>query len=374
MAPDPAFVANRLSRRLFAGLLVAGCGGLAFGAWRGLQNSDLQARAQDFDYLRIGTGDVGGVYFRIGSVLANMISDPQSLSDCDGDGPCGVPGMVAVAQSSGGSVDNVAAMERGALEAGLCQSDVAYWAFNGEELFGETGRHALRFVANLYNEAVHIVVRADDETESIDGLRGRPVVVGARGSGSLVGARIILGSYGLDLEDIVPVYENITRGVALLASGEADAVFVTSGAPTPSLLPLADGPGFRLLEIDDDHAATIQDHAPFFTRLRIPRDQYPGVGDIRTLAVGAQLLVRADLDDTLVFDLTRALWHPSNRTVLNNGHPIGQRISLATALTGATVPIHPGAQRLYESLGQSIDPSEDEPGEVPMPDGDDSPE
>ncbi|MEZ5668611.1 MAG: TAXI family TRAP transporter solute-binding subunit [Alphaproteobacteria bacterium] len=350
MSPVPGVTAQRVTRRLFnLGLLAAGTG-LGFAGVRGLLPNRPAASAQEVRYLRIGTGDVGGVYFRVGGILANMFSDPASVSECEGAGPCGVPGVVAVAQATGGSVDNVGRIGGGDLEAGLCQSDVAYWAYHGKEMFADAAVDTLRLVANLYSEAVHVVVAADSDAASIGDLAGRRVVVGAEGSGSLIGARIILAAYGLDLDRIVPIYENITMGVTLLEAGEADAVFVTSGAPSPSLMPLAEGPGFRLLDIDDAHVEAIRRQAPFFTRLRIPRDQYHGVGDTRTLAVGAQLFVQAALDEDVVFALTRALWHPSNRSVLNNGHPVGQRIVLEKALSGMTVPLHPGAARFYETV------------------------
>lgn len=342
-------IESRVTRRLFSTLLLAGGAGLAYGGFRAALPSDGPAQANEVRYLRIGTGDVGGVYFRIGGILANMISDPDSHSDCSEGGVCGIRGLTAVAQSSGGSVENVTAIEDGNLEAALSQSDVAYWAYRGEELFSAKAFESIRGVANLYSEAVHMAVAVDSPIQGYEDLRGQRVVVGTQGSGSLIGARIILASYDIDFDEITPIYENIARGTAMLEAGDADAVFVISGAPTPSLLPLADRVGFRLLPIDGEHAERIIAGAPFFTRLRITRGQYPGVDDTPTLAVGAQLFVRADLDEELVFELTRALWHPSNRVVLNNGHPIGQRITLETALDGMAVPLHQGAQRYYES-------------------------
>ena len=99
-----------VTRRAFNRLLTAGCGcgglnGLALGG---------AARAQDVHYLRIGTGDVGGVYFRIGGILANVFSDPGYNTDCSDNGLCGVPGLIAVAQSKTGSVENLLALQTGA--------------------------------------------------------------------------------------------------------------------------------------------------------------------------------------------------------------------------------------------------------------------
>ncbi|MGF1623821.1 MAG: TAXI family TRAP transporter solute-binding subunit [Alphaproteobacteria bacterium] len=343
---------HRVTRRAFNTLLAAACGALGVGAFRALRPSDGPALADNMHYLRIGTGDVGGVYFRIGGILANVFSDPGYNTDCSDSGLCGVPGLIAISQTTDGSVQNMQLLEDRAIEAALGQADVAYWAFRGEELYAEDPHEHIRGVANLYSEAVHIAVRDDSPVDVVADLRGKRVIVGAKGSGSLIGANIILRAFGLSFDDIEPIYENLARGTGLLRAGEADALFAITGAPAPSLQPLAHDPGFRLLSIDGEPASDVMAVAPFFTRVRIPRDQYAGVGDTPTLAVGAQLFVHADLDDATVYALTRALWHPSNRQVLNNGHQLGQRIMLATALDGMAVPLHPGAQRYYESALQ----------------------
>ncbi|MDM7900764.1 TAXI family TRAP transporter solute-binding subunit, partial [Brucella melitensis] len=78
------------------------------------------AVAQAPTFFRIGTGGTAGTYYPIGGLIANAIS---------GAGEKGVPGLVATAVSSNGSVANINAIKSGALESGFTQSDVAYWAY-----------------------------------------------------------------------------------------------------------------------------------------------------------------------------------------------------------------------------------------------------
>jgi len=63
---------------------------------------------------RIGTGGSGGTYYPIGVVVALAISNPPGSGTCESDGSCGVPGLVAIAQSSNGCVANVRAVQSGA--------------------------------------------------------------------------------------------------------------------------------------------------------------------------------------------------------------------------------------------------------------------
>ena len=81
-------------------------------------------QAADPTFFRIGTGGAGGTYFPIGGTIANGISAPPGARPCSKGGQCGVPGLIAIAQSTTASVFNNAAVQNGELEAGLAAADV----------------------------------------------------------------------------------------------------------------------------------------------------------------------------------------------------------------------------------------------------------
>ena len=109
------------------------------------------APAQEMRFFRIGTGGVAGTYYPIGGLIADIISSPPGARPCDKGGSCGVPGLVAIAQSSNGSVANVDAIKSGELESGFVQSDIAYWAYTGTGIYEGQGKvENLRAIANLY--------------------------------------------------------------------------------------------------------------------------------------------------------------------------------------------------------------------------------
>ena len=81
------------------------------------------ASAQTPEFFRIGTGSAGGTYFPIGGTIANGISAPPGSRPCDQGGQCGVPGLIAIAQSTTASVFNNAAVQNGELEAGLAAGE-----------------------------------------------------------------------------------------------------------------------------------------------------------------------------------------------------------------------------------------------------------
>ena len=310
------------------------------------------AVAQEIRFFRIGTGTTGGTYFPVGAIISGAISGPPGAPSCDLGGSCGVPGLIAVAQASEGSVQNIQNMRDGSIEAALTQADVAYHAFSGTGIYVEAGPLPdLRGIARLYVEEAHIVVRADSDIEVVEDLRGRRVGLGEVGSGTLVGARLILEAYGLSESLIDPLYVGPEPAADLIGNEELDAFFIVGGAPMLAVADLARRVPVRLLPIVGQPAAGLLAQQPFFARATIPDNTYQGVEAVETIGVGALFVVSADVDEETVYGITRALWHSTTEDLLIKGHPRGSRILLENALDGLAVPLHPGALRYYGELG-----------------------
>jgi TRAP-type uncharacterized transport system substrate-binding protein len=62
-------------------------------------------------------------------------------------------------------------------------------------------------------------------------------------------------------------------------------------------------------------------------------------------------VVGAEVDEDLVYGITKALWHHNARRLLDDGHAKGRSITLETALDGVGIPLHPGAERYYREAG-----------------------
>lgn len=326
------------------------------GAAAGLTLVPRVARAQQTPtFLRIGTASTAGIYFPIGSLIASAISSPPGSRECERGGSCGVPGLVAVVQSTDGSVENVAALARGDLETGFCQADVAYWAFHGEGPFeGQEPVHSLRAIANLYPEVVQLVVRAGSNIRSVADLRGRRISIDADGSGTQVDARLILKAWDLSPDDLQAHYVPANVATAMLREGALDGFFMVAGVPTPSIRDLARDIPINLIPIAGERAEELRRQYPFFTEAEVSPGTYPATFPISSLSIGAQWLTTTALSDEIVYQISRALWHPSNRALLDEGHAKGRLIRLETALEGLGVPLHPGARRFYEEMGLAV--------------------
>jgi uncharacterized protein len=333
-------------RRFLAGLL-----GLPL-----LRSGIAQAAPDDIRFFRIGTAATTGTYFQIGGMLANAISKPPGSRDCDRGGSCGVQGLVAVAQATQGSVENVQAVGSGRLESALAQSDVALGAYSGTGLFkGKPPIKSLRTIAALFTESVHLVVRADGPIAEIKDLKGKRVGLGEKESGTLVDARLILDAAGIAEKDVKGDYRNLSLAAAALGHDELDAFFLFAGYPVPAISELASTMPIRLIALTSDLSDRLTRKYSFFSSETIPAGTYAGIDQpTATIGTRALWLVSADVPDDLVYSITQALWHDGNRHILDQGHPMGQKIRLESALQGVVVPLHPGAQRFYREAGIQI--------------------
>ena len=300
---------------------------------------------EDLRILRMGTGGTGGTYFPVGSLIAQAISEQR-----DDDGRLrddGVRGLLAVAQISNGSIANVNGMRRGHLDVALVQSDVVYWSYHGMAVFGGQPRQDdLRVVAHLYPESLHLVARTGSGITPVADLRGRRVSLDEPGSGTMLDARFILEFYGLKESDLNSVYLKPHFSVMAMEKGELDAFFVFAGYPVAAINRLAGSSGAMLVPLSGPAVERIVKAHPYFSRGVIPNGTYgrgvipagtyKGVGDTPTLEVGAQLVVRAGVDERAGLpDDPRAVERGHARAVSSRATPRAARCGWTTRWTGS---------------------------------------
>lgn len=308
------------------------------------------AAAEQLSLFRIGTGGIGGTYYPIAGVVAQAISNPAGT--CEPGDTCGVSGLVAVAQSSSGSVANVKDIAAGRIESGFVQSDVAFWAFTGINAFEAEGRQtSLRAIANLYPESFHIVVRRDSAIANVADLAGKRVALDQAGSGTLVGARLVLEAFGLAEESLAVSYLKSDDAMERLVAGDLDAFFLIAGYPAKVIQWGAEQTKIRLVPIAGPETAALVKLNPFLQADRIPAGTYEGVGEVATLTVAAQWITREDISDETIYGILTALWRSDSRRLLDRGHAKGRAIRLESALDGIGLPLHDGALQFYQDMG-----------------------
>ena len=334
-------------------------------SWRGLVCASLvfaillcaAALAQEPRFFRIGTAATGGSFFEIGGLVAGAISSPTDGPPCDRGGSCGVRGLVAVAQATPGSIENLRLVNSGQLESGFAQADLAGWAYNGSNLFAEKGRlRRLRAIGSLFPEAAHVVVRADSPIRSLPDLAGKIVSLGEVGSGTAADSAVLLAAAGLGETSLTRKYLRPGPATQELKAESIDALFLVGGYPVPAIRDLAAAIPIRLVPIEGNIIDVLRKDFGFYRLTDIPAGSYPGIDtDTPSLGFSALWLVNADVDADLVYAITRSLWHPATGRLLAALDPIGKGIRVERALDGLSVPLHPGAARFYREVGMPVD-------------------
>jgi hypothetical protein len=310
------------------------------------------AAAQEPRFFRIATGAVDSSYFGVGTLIGNVVSSPPGARECDRGGSCGVPGLIAVTQTTAGPLANIEAIANKRFESALCQADIAYWAFHGSGMFRKQGAvDNLRAIAGLFPETMHIIVRTDRKIDDLRRLRGKTVSMGEPSSSTQLTAKAMLQTLGIPERDLKVQNLAPAQAADALKEGKLDAFFLMSGVPAPEIRELAAGGGIALLPIDGGNARKLSGAFPFFAEATISAQAYPGVAETPSLSVGVLWVVGAEVDEKIVYGLTRALFHPNNRRALDSGHPYGRLIRRDRALDGVALQLHAGAALYYFEEG-----------------------
>jgi TRAP transporter TAXI family solute receptor len=328
---------HRLSRRRTLGLLAAGAMAPS------VARADETAEVRSFT---IATGGIGGTYYPVGGQLADLLTAPPGGLACRPGERCGVRNMVAVAQTSEGSVANVRSLAQGTVDSAFYQADVAYQALHGDGPFADQPVPGLRVIASLYPEVAQLVL-ADDETNA-----QRRIGIGAGGSGTRIVAERLLDGFGFPAARSERIDVNAGPAIDAMVAGELDGFLTIAGLPTAAVEEALGRLTARLVSIDRKAAEAFLHERSFWRIRTIPAGLYPGQDTtIRTLAVAALWVVDAEMDEGLVAELLTALWAPESALVLMGGHPAAAMIHPSTALDGLSIPLHPGAARFYRELG-----------------------
>lgn len=302
---------------------------------------------------RMGSGSVGGNYFVLGALVGDAVSHPEGSLPCGKGGTCGVEGLNVENITTAGSMDNLSQLLAGKIETGFIQSDIAYWAYTGTGLFANKEKNAnLRAIASLYPEAMHIVVRKAAGIETVVDLQGKRVSVGARKSGTIHGARLVLDAYKLSEDDMDTQYLNNQQAIEAFNAGELDAMFFSVGAPAPSLEQLfAESQDYRLLPIAEAERQAIFKQGHYFSPYTIAAGTYANSEAIETISVYALWLTTAQAKEQLVYALTKALWDQTAKQLFNSSH-VGRHIDVENSLKGIGIPLHDGAKKYYNEIGK----------------------
>jgi len=287
--------------------------------------------------LTILTGGSSGTYYPIGGAMANVINEKAE-------------GVKATAVTSGASVTNARKIGEGEAELALLQNDIAYYAYQGAEMFSENKISNIRGIATLYPEIIQIVTLKENGINTVEDLKGKKVAVGAIGSGTAVEALQILNAAGIDESNTNIEYRNFKEVADGLRDKTIDAGFIVAGIPTSAVSEIAALKDVQIVEIPDELFEKLSEQYEFYIQYTIPAGTYKGVDeDVKSVAVLAMLATSSDVPEDVIYKVTKAIFE--NQDALIAAHERAKDITLETALDGMPIPLHPGAEKYYKEKG-----------------------
>ncbi len=297
---------------------------------------------KDMRLIRIGTGGTKGVYYPIGKLIA------KGLTLKAADHSSVLHGYVGVPQISAGSIENANRVIDGEIEVGLVQADIADFAFKGMRTFKGNGNgDTLRALCSLYPEKFQIVVRKDANILSVNDLKGTKISIDEQGSGSLSAMQIILDAHGMTEKDFYPKYLKPIFAHENLRDGGLQGFVIMAGVPLKAVTELYET-GVTLVPIRASVMSKINKQFPYLYPGKIAANTYADIPETLTLEVYSLLVVSEKMPDDTAFAIVESLFGEEMLELLKNGHPQGESITLGTALSGVSIPLHSGAKRFYQ--------------------------
>lgn len=251
-----------------------------------------------------------------------------------------LPHMQFEVRQSGGAAANIDALERGDAELGFTFANLAFTAFRTHD----KSSRQLRAIAVLQVSPAYLMVARDSQINDIADLRGRRTAVNLDGSGGAVTAELVLRAHGLSATDVGLVAVRNEEIATLLQNNSIDAFFGMGGFATDTVRN-AIRLGARLVPLRGPAIERLRQDYPFFRPALIPQGAYPGVTDtIRTIGIETLLVCRSDLEETLVYDLTR-IFYDALPTLATSQDIL--RFADLDQAAAAPIPLHAGAARYY---------------------------
>ncbi len=292
--------------------------------------------------LSIGAGSSGGGSYQIGAAYTEIINK--------------LPNVILNVEETAGGIENIQLIDDREIDFGTGNTGAAFDAINGHGAFEGRKVDKLRGWIPMYQFPFQIVTLADSPINRVKDLIGKRVSVNARGNAAENTARQAFTSLGMMKPDgeynFDAYYLSYSEALDNIKIGRLDAIIVSTGAPTPTILELEATQPIKIIAFTDEEMATVAKDHPYYAPGVIKAGTYASITeDIKTIMPATVVYTHADLPEQIVYDITKILWE--NRKALEVSHPT-QKDFNAELVNSAMVPIievHPGALRYFKEVG-----------------------
>ncbi|MFW5680485.1 MAG: TAXI family TRAP transporter solute-binding subunit [Pseudomonadota bacterium] len=285
--------------------------------------------------VRLMTGPQGGSWYPLGGAIQSIAEREMGLG---------------VQVLPGAGIANVKALQAGRADIAFANSVSTVEGINGKGAFAGEPTPNVCNVGTLYPQFFQVVANADGPA-SIAEMEGTSLAAQPRGNTAEAITADLLAAYDMTYDDMGRVnFGSYTDAVALMKDGNADVFTLGTTVPAGAVMDLASARDIRVLEIDDEGLARMQEINPGYQRIMIPAESYPGQDEaVPTIGYSTHIIARCDLDADVVYGVLAGI-----------AGNVDDMAAVARAMANATpesmavetgVPLHDGARRFYEEQG-----------------------
>lgn len=296
----------------------------------------------------MGSSSLGGTWY---PTAARMAGVAMQHSD-----------IVITVQASGGGTENVRLMRQNEYQMGLCEPNIANYAYRGEKLFKDEGKYTnLAFVTNLYPNPAAAVVHKNgpvktmfDYNPDMNGRKKYGFAPGSPGSGDEYCWEEIFSVYGVTKENInwKPLSHN--ERVMSFKDRILEGIGYTTAQPSGSILEASAQTPIRILEIKGKERDEIIRNFPWYGVSLIPGGMYNGQDTpVETIYIGGFVLANNDVPEDFIYKYLSAVYGKGLKEVQDVAQAT-KEIKLENAIGGnesESIPFHPGALKFYREKG-----------------------
>ena len=290
-------------------------------------------------FISIGTGGTGGVYYPYGGGLAEIWSKY-------------VPGVKAVAEVTGASVENTKLADRGETVIGEIMGDVAFQGYYGKGKFAGKPQKILA-MATMYPNILQIVTLKGSGIKNVTDFKGKTISIGAPGSGTAFMAELVLKALGIPMDSFKVRRLSFNESANALRDGTIDAGFWVVAPGTSSIMDLATTHNIEIVSFTPEQQKKVTDAYGFYSAWTLEGGVYRGVDKpTPTISVWNVIICQASLDTDLVYNLVKVLFEQN--AYMQKIHPFAKYTTPENAVKQSPIPLHPGTIKYLKEKGIAV--------------------
>ncbi len=286
--------------------------------------------------LSMGTGNAGGgLYIYCGGVASVVNANTQNIE--------------VLFEATQGSGANVELLRNGEVDIMICTADIAVEAMQGigdykdQEPFSN-----LRAIIPCYSNKWFLVT-VNDKYKQIADLGGKRIGVGPYLSGAHLGAQKIYDLLGIDTEFVFTSYSD---GIIEVSEGRMDGFNTLTAHPSSPVIELQTTKTINFVRFSKAEIDKILEAMPYYSRDKIPAGTYNDMTeDYETVSTWVDLFTTADLDENLVYHITKAIMENNETMVATTVNAVE---SIPDNVSNQPMVLHKGAIKYYREIGLDI--------------------